>query len=223
MLGPNLQIRLRIELTPMRAGGIGSPQHCRRDGRPGSERRPAGDHGGNCDGNPSGPWDRQLRRLLGRDYALAYWLIAPSVVVLGLIAFPFIRAIMLAFYSQPIGGEGHRAGELQRPPPRSHLVASAFATRSSIRSFSMHGLCADPAPGVEGPHHPARAPVRPLVGPHRGGCLRLALDLQRPQNSMLNYVLYKLHFIERVRAPRTRRSSCGRSSAVWCGGAHPFT
>jgi hypothetical protein len=48
--------------------------------------------------NPSGTWDRQLRRLLGRDYALAYWLIAPSVVVLlGLIAFPFIRAIMLAF------------------------------------------------------------------------------------------------------------------------------
>ena len=61
--------------------------------------------------SPSGLWDRQLRRLLGRDYALAYWLIAPSVVVLlGLIAFPFIRAIMLAFYSQPIGGEGRFIG-----------------------------------------------------------------------------------------------------------------
>ena len=34
----------------------------------------------------------QLKRVLGRDYALAYWMIAPSVVVLfGLIAFPFIR------------------------------------------------------------------------------------------------------------------------------------
>jgi len=52
-----------------------------------------------------------LKRVLGRDYALAYWLIAPSLLVLlGLIAFPFIRAIMLAFYSQPIGGEGRFIG-----------------------------------------------------------------------------------------------------------------
>ena len=53
----------------------------------------------------------RLKRVLGRDYALAYWLIAPSILVLlGLIAFPFIRAIMLAFYSQPIGGEGRFIG-----------------------------------------------------------------------------------------------------------------
>jgi multiple sugar transport system permease protein len=53
----------------------------------------------------------RLQQWLGRDYALAYWLIAPSVVVLfGLIAFPFTRAIMLAFQSQPIGGEGRFVG-----------------------------------------------------------------------------------------------------------------
>jgi multiple sugar transport system permease protein len=55
--------------------------------------------------------DWRLKRAFGRDYALAYWLIAPSVLVLlGLIAFPFVRAIMLAFYSQPIGGEGRFVG-----------------------------------------------------------------------------------------------------------------
>ena len=48
----------------------------------------------------------QLKRALGRDYGLAYWMIAPAVLVLlGLIAYPFIRAIMLAFESLPIGGE----------------------------------------------------------------------------------------------------------------------
>lgn len=52
-----------------------------------------------------------LKRVLGRDFALAYWMITPAVLVLlGLIAFPFIRAIMLAFYSQPIGGEGRFIG-----------------------------------------------------------------------------------------------------------------
>ena len=53
----------------------------------------------------------RLRMLLGRDFALAYWMIAPAVLILiGLIAFPFIRAIMLAFQSQPIGGEGRFVG-----------------------------------------------------------------------------------------------------------------
>ena len=53
----------------------------------------------------------QLKRVIGRDFALAYWMIAPAVLVLfGLIAFPFVRAIMLAFYSQPIGGEGRFIG-----------------------------------------------------------------------------------------------------------------
>ncbi len=54
---------------------------------------------------------RSLKRLLGRDYALAYWMIAPAVLVLlGLIAYPFIRAITLAFESQPIGGQGRFIG-----------------------------------------------------------------------------------------------------------------
>jgi len=60
---------------------------------------------------PGSPRNWHLKRVLGRDYALAYWMIAPSVLVLlGLIAFPFVRAIMLAFYSQPIGGEGRFIG-----------------------------------------------------------------------------------------------------------------
>lgn len=52
-----------------------------------------------------------LRRWLGRDYALAYLMVLPSLVVLlGLIAYPFIRAITLALHNQPIGGEGQFVG-----------------------------------------------------------------------------------------------------------------
>ncbi|MCL4371685.1 MAG: sugar ABC transporter permease [Chloroflexi bacterium] len=51
------------------------------------------------------------KRVLGRDYALAYLMVAPALVVLlGLIAFPFFRAISLSMESQPIGGEGHFIG-----------------------------------------------------------------------------------------------------------------
>lgn len=61
---------------------------------------------------PRGPgrlWN--LKSWLGRDYALAYLMIAPSVLVLlGLIAYPFLRAMLLALQSQPIGGEGRFVG-----------------------------------------------------------------------------------------------------------------
>jgi multiple sugar transport system permease protein len=58
-----------------------------------------------------GPRRRGLKRLLGRDYQLAYLMIAPSLLVLlGLIGFPFVRAISLSLESQPIGGEGHFVG-----------------------------------------------------------------------------------------------------------------
>ncbi|MHB1135027.1 MAG: carbohydrate ABC transporter permease [Chloroflexota bacterium] len=61
---------------------------------------------------PRGPgraWN--LKRLFGRDYALAYLMIAPSLLVLlGLIAYPFLRAMLLAVQSQPIGGEGKFVG-----------------------------------------------------------------------------------------------------------------
>lgn len=51
------------------------------------------------------------KRVLGRDYALAYLMIAPALLVLvGLIAYPFLRAISLSMESQPIGGEGHFIG-----------------------------------------------------------------------------------------------------------------
>lgn len=51
------------------------------------------------------------KRMLGKDYALAYLMIAPSLLVLlGLIAYPFLRAISLSLESQPIGGEGHFIG-----------------------------------------------------------------------------------------------------------------
>ncbi len=51
------------------------------------------------------------KRMLGRDYALAYLMVAPALVVLlGLIAFPFVRAISLSMESQPIGGEGRFIG-----------------------------------------------------------------------------------------------------------------
>ncbi len=52
-----------------------------------------------------------MRRILGRDYALAYLMVAPSLIVLlGLIAYPFLRAISLSLESQPIGGEGRFIG-----------------------------------------------------------------------------------------------------------------
>ena len=51
------------------------------------------------------------KRVLGRDYVLAYLMVAPSLVVLlGLIAYPFVRAILLSLENQPIGGEGHFVG-----------------------------------------------------------------------------------------------------------------
>ncbi|MCL5110560.1 MAG: sugar ABC transporter permease [Chloroflexi bacterium] len=61
---------------------------------------------------PRGPGKTgSLKRWLGRDYALAYLLIAPSVLVLlGLIAYPFARALFLALQNQPIGGEGRFVG-----------------------------------------------------------------------------------------------------------------
>ncbi len=54
---------------------------------------------------------RNPKKLLGRDYTLAYFMIAPSLLVLlGLIGFPFVRAILLSLESQPIGGEGRFIG-----------------------------------------------------------------------------------------------------------------
>ncbi len=51
------------------------------------------------------------KRILGRDYALAYLMVAPSLLVLlGLIGYPFLRAISLSLESQPIGGEGRFIG-----------------------------------------------------------------------------------------------------------------
>ena len=56
-------------------------------------------------------WPKTIRRRLGRDWGLAYALLAPAVVVLvGLIASPFISSIVLSFQSKTMGGEGHFVG-----------------------------------------------------------------------------------------------------------------
>ncbi len=49
--------------------------------------------------------------LLGRDWKLAYMMLAPLVAILiGLIAYPFISSILLSLQAKPIGGEGQFIG-----------------------------------------------------------------------------------------------------------------
>lgn len=153
--------------------------------------------------NPSGTWDRQLRRLLGRDYALAYWLIAPSVVVLlGLIAFPFIRAIMLAFYSQPIGGEGRFIGL-----ENYHTLLQDRIWWLSLRNtlvYTIFGVGFKTAVGlvfalILHQELRGRTILRALL--FVPWSVPIVVDafvwrwIYNDLNGILNYVLYKLHFI----------------------------
>jgi multiple sugar transport system permease protein len=54
---------------------------------------------------------RYISLLLGRDWKLAYVMLAPLVAILiGLIAYPFISSILLSLQAKPIGGEGQFIG-----------------------------------------------------------------------------------------------------------------
>jgi ABC-type sugar transport system permease subunit len=61
------------------------------------------------------PWARETKgvlwRALGRDWTLAYALLAPAMAVLvGLIAYPFIMAFVLSLEHKAIGGEAQFVG-----------------------------------------------------------------------------------------------------------------
>lgn len=52
-----------------------------------------------------------IARVLGRDWALAYTLLAPAMAILvGLIAYPFVMAIVMSFQQKSIGGEAQFVG-----------------------------------------------------------------------------------------------------------------
>jgi multiple sugar transport system permease protein len=58
-------------------------------------------------GSPAPARARSLRRVLGRDWASAWLFLAPCLVVLlGLVAYPFVSAISLSFQAKLVGSPG---------------------------------------------------------------------------------------------------------------------
>ena len=145
----------------------------------------------------------RLKRVLGRDFVLAYWLIAPSVLVLfGLIAFPFVRAIMLAFYSQPIGGEGRFIG-LENYRTLLHDRIWWLSFRNTL-VYTIFGVGFKTAVGlvfalILHQELRGRGILRALL--FVPWSVPIVVDafvwrwIYNDLNGVLNYVLYKLHLI----------------------------
>lgn len=52
-------------------------------------------------------WDRKVARVLGRDWMLGYAMIIPvTLVLIGLIAYPFLYSISLSMHAKRLGGPG---------------------------------------------------------------------------------------------------------------------
>lgn len=57
--------------------------------------------------HPPVSFERRVARLLGRDWLLGYALIIPvALVLVGLVAYPFVYSIFLSMQNKPLGGQG---------------------------------------------------------------------------------------------------------------------
>ena len=81
----------------------------------------------------SSPAPRRARYLLGPHWLLGWALVAPTtLIVLALLAYPFVYAVFLSFQERFIGKEGHWIGFANYTAllsnPDSHFVSAVFVT-----------------------------------------------------------------------------------------------